>query len=206
MPTEIVPGVHDLTCAETPNGRIRAFLTDDGTLFDAGLPDSTEALLAEISATGVTPKRVVVTHADVDHVGGVEAVRDAYSVTVFVPDGADVGFDVDLRYEEGNEIAGFEAVHLPGHRAHQHGLVDESRAAGVAILADAASGADQRGLPAGYLHLPPGWFSEDLVLAEESLAKLLRYEFDAGLVYHGSSVTEGASETLRRYVGRLARA
>jgi glyoxylase-like metal-dependent hydrolase (beta-lactamase superfamily II) len=201
MPTEIVPGVYDLTCVERPSGRIRAFLADDGTLFDAGVPESTGALLDEIAETGVEPERVVVTHADVDHVGGVGAVVEAYGATTHVPVGAEVEFDVDERYGEGDTVAGFEAVHLPGHRAHQHGLVSESR--GVAVLGDAASGADYRGLPAGYFHLPPGWFSEDLVLAEESLAKLLAYEFDAGLVYHGSSVLEDASRKLEAYVGRL---
>jgi hypothetical protein len=33
-----------------------------------------------------------------------------------------------------------------------------------------------------------------------SLERLLNYEFEIGPVYHGSSVTDGASEKLRRFV------
>ena len=43
-------------------------------------------------------------------------------------------------------------------------------------MGDAASGADQRGLPAGYFHLPPAVYSQDLNQAEENLARLLDYE------------------------------
>jgi hypothetical protein len=68
------------------------------------------------------------------------------------------------------------------------------------VLGDALSGADQRGLPAGYFHLPPAVYSKDLNLAEESLERLLEYDFEVGLVYHGSSVTEDARAKVGRYV------
>ena len=38
--------------------------------------------------------------------------------------------------------------------------------------------------------------------AEASLERLIEYEFDAGLVFHGSSVLEDASEKLEAYVYR----
>ena len=63
---------------------------------------------------------------------------------------------------------------------------------GVAVLADVLSGADQRGLPDGNFHLPPGIYSDDLNEAEASLERLLQYEFASGLVIHGSSVLEDA--------------
>jgi hypothetical protein len=47
---------------------------------------------------------------------------------------------------------------------------------------------------------PPGVYTDDLNRAEESLEKLTEYEFDVGLVYHGSSVLDGASETLAEYI------
>ncbi|MFD1515233.1 MBL fold metallo-hydrolase [Halomarina rubra] len=198
---ERVDGIYDVTCVERDTGRIRAFLADADvpTLFDAGLPDTTDALLAGIESTGVTPEQVVVTHADGDHVGGVDAVCAEYGCDLYLPEGSNP--DVESAHEfygEGDTFAGFEAVHAPGHRAHQHLLVNEDR--GVAVMADAASGADQRGLPKGHFHLPPGVYSEDLLLAEESLAKLREYDFEVGLVYHGSSVLEAASEKLRTYV------
>lgn len=201
MPEEILDGVYDITCIERETGRIRAYLVDGDRpiLFDAGLPDTTDALIEGIEATGVSPERLVVTHADGDHVGGAPAVVEAFDLETYLPVGSDPeAVAADHYYGEGDVIGGFEAVHVPGHRGHQHALVDESR--GVAVLGDAVSGADQRGFPAGHFHLPPGKYTEDLNRAEQSLSKLLDYEFDAGLVYHGSSVLDGASDTLESYV------
>ena len=202
MPTELVSGVHDVTCAETETGRIRAFLFEDGTLVDCGLPDTAPALNEGIAETGIDVQRLVVTHADRDHVGGFDDVVRTHWAETYVPEGAilDTEFAPDHRYGDGDRIGPFEAVHVPGHRDHQHALVDEDR--GVAVLADALSGADQRGLPEGYFHLPPGVYSSDLGRAEESLERLLDYEFDVGLVYHGSSVLEDAGEKLDAYVYR----
>ena len=202
MPTEILPGVFDITCAETETGRIRAFLIEDGTLVDCGLPDSADALNDGIAETGIDVERLIVTHDHRDHVGGFDAVVRTHWPKTYVPDGAvlDAEFEPDHVYGDGDEIGPFEAVHLPGHRDHQHGLVDEDR--GVAVLADALSGADQRGLPEGYFHLPPSVYTADLAAAETSIERLLDYEFDAGLVYHGSSVLEDAREKLDDYVYR----
>lgn len=202
MPTEILPGVYDVTCAETSFGRIRAFLFEDGTLVDCGLPDTADALLDGIAATGVDVERLVVTHDDADHVGGFDAVVRTHWAETHVPDGAvlDTEFAPDNCYGDGDEVGPFEAVHLPGHADHQHALVDEDR--GVAVLADALSGADQRGLPAGHFHLPPAAHTDDLAQAEASLERLLEYEFDAGLVFHGSSVISDASEKVGAYVYR----
>ena len=55
------------------------------------------------------------------------------------------------------------------------------------------------GRHSGYFHLPPAISSKDLNQAEQSLERLLEYDFDAGLVVHGSSVTENATEILDRY-------
>ncbi|WP_435193941.1 MBL fold metallo-hydrolase [Natronomonas sp. EA1] len=197
--TELIDGGFDITCVPGPEPeRIRAFLFDDGTLVDTGLSDSTDALLDGIEQTGVTPERVVITHADGDHIGGLDAVREAYDLEVYLPVGTPPEHDAGHYYGEGDAIGDFVAIHLPGHRGHQHALVSESR--GVAVLADALSGADQRGFPAGYFHLPPETYSEDLSRAERSLEKLLAYEFDVGLVFHGSSVLEGARARLDDYV------
>ncbi len=204
MPTEIVDGVYDITCRTLPSGkRYRAYLFDADvpTLVDCGLADSTEALFDGIAEVGLEPERLVITHGDGDHIGGFDAVVDRYGVETYVPEQTDVdGLDhaPDHRYGDGDRIGPFEAVHLPGHEPDNHALVDE--AAGVVVLGDALSGADQRGLPTGYFHLPPGQFSADLNQAEESLGRLLDYEFEVGLVYHGSSVLEGARDRVDRYV------
>jgi glyoxylase-like metal-dependent hydrolase (beta-lactamase superfamily II) len=203
MPTEIASGVYDITCREGEEGdRYRVYLLTDGTptLFDTGLADTVDAVRDGVEEIGVEPERLVVTHGDGDHVGGYTALVEAYDLETWVP----VQTAVDLtpepthRYEDGDRIGRFVAVHAPGHEADNHALVDED--AGVAVLGDAVSGADQRGLPAGYFHLPPAVYSQDLNQAEESLERLLAYEFDVGLVFHGSSVTADARDKLDRYV------
>ena len=203
MPTEIATGVYDITCRTEESGkRYRAFLFAEGTptLFDAGLESTTDALIDGIDEVGVEPERLVVTHGDGDHVGGFDAVVEEYGLETWVPEETELETDAepDHRYGDGDEIGRFVAVHVPGHEPDNHALIDED--AGVAVMGDAVSGADQRGLPAGYFHLPPAVFSRNLNQAEKSLERLLDYEFDVGLVYHGSSVAENARQKLERYV------
>ena len=203
MPTEILPGVHDITVRADDDGRrYRAYLVDDDvpTLLDAGFADTTGALFEGVEATGLEPERLVLTHADPDHVGGFDAVVDRYGVETYVPEQSDLGVehDPDHRYGDGDRIGGFEAIYVPGHSSDHHALVDEER--GVLVAGDAVSGADLRGFPEGYLLPHAAVYAEDLKAAELSLDRLLEYEFDAALVYHGTSVTEGAKAVLDRYV------
>jgi glyoxylase-like metal-dependent hydrolase (beta-lactamase superfamily II) len=203
VPTEIVPNVYDVTVREDDTGRrYRTFLVDGEvpTLFDAGFADTTEALFEGVAATGLEPERLVLTHGDPDHVGGFDAVVDRYGVETYAPSRweADTTHAPDHRYGDGDRIGGFEAVYTPGHRHDHHSLVDEST--GVLVAGDALSGADLRGLPAGYLLPHAAVYAEDLTQAELSLDRLLDYEFETALVYHGSSVAEGAREVLDRFV------
>ena len=202
MPTELVEDVYDITCRETDGKRYRVFLFTDGTptLFDTGFEATVEAVFGGIEAIGVEPERLIVTHADGDHVGGFDAIVDRYGLETWVPEASDLHteYEPDHRYGDGDSIGRFTAVHVPGHKPDNHVLVDKD--AGIAVMGDAVSGADQRGLPAGYFHLPPGVYSQDLNEAEANLERLGEYDFDVGLVFHGSSVLERASEKLERYI------
>lgn len=95
-------------------------------------------------------------------------------------------------------IGRFTAVHTPGYTSEYYALIDEAN--GIAVLGDAVFGADARGLTKGYFVLPMGYFSADLNQADESLGKLLTYDFNVGLVFHGESVTSDASEKLEQFV------
>ena len=202
MSTELADGVHDITVADTDNGRYRVFLIDGDvpTLFDAGPPDTIDALAEGIEEIGATPERLVITHGDGDHIGGLEGIVERYDVETYVPEATmiEADHDPDHRYGDGDTIGAFEAVHVPGHTEGNHALVDEGR--GVAVLGDAVFGSDARGLPAGYFVLPTAFYSADLAAADANLDALLEYEFDVGLLYHGSSVTEDATAKLRAFV------
>lgn len=203
MATEIQPGVYDITTRRDGNGRrYRVFLFDEEepTLVDTGHAETTDTLVSELGDLGIEPERLLITHADGDHVGGVDAIADRYGVELFAPEGADVGSDVtpDVRFGDGERIGPFTAVHVPGHTSHHHAFVHEDR--NVAVLGDAVFGSDLRGLPAGHFALPPAVYSADLNQADEALENLLPYEFEIALLYHGASVTEDAQVKLERFV------
>lgn len=200
MVEEIVDDVYDITCDEADSKRYRVFLfdTEHPTLIDAGLESTVDAVFDGIEEIGVEPERLIITHSDGDHIGGFEAIADRYDVDTWLPEQTQTDLSADHRYGDGDSIGQFEAVHLPGHTPDNHALIDEDL--GIAVMGDAVSGADQRGLPTGYFHLPPEIYTEDLNQAEQNLEKLLEYDFDIGLVFHGSSVAENAREKLDQYV------
>lgn len=208
MVRELAPDVYELPVTDDdPDRTVRAYLFDDAdgsTLVDAGLESTTDALFAGLDELGASPDRVIVTHYDGDHVGGLPAVAERFNPTVYLPEPTEEAAvalpdDADVRaYGDGDAVGPFEAVRLPGHCPENHGLVDSDR--GVAVAGDAVSGSDQRGLPAGYPILPPAVFSDDLNRAEESLERLLDHEFDVLLVFHGSPITDAAGAKLERFV------
>jgi len=195
--TEVADGVYDLTLARDP-ARYRAFLFDWDvpTLVDCGLATTTETLLTRLQTLGTPPERLVITHADHDHVGGFDAVVDRYAPETYVPAQStlDTVHDPDIRYDHEATVGPFTAVHVPGHCADNYALVASDRP--IAVMGDAMIGADWRGLPPGYFVLVEGIYSDDLVAAERNAERLQAYEFDVGLVFHGSSVFENAGEKL----------
>ena len=198
--TEIAPDVYDITVKEADDARWRVFLFDGETptLVDAGFDDTVDVVAAAAERLGIVPGRIVVTHGDPDHVGGLAGLVERFDLETWIPEGVDVDVAVDHRFGDGDSVGPFTAIAVPGHTAAHHALVDE--AAGVAVIGDALFGSDARGLPAGHFVLPTAHYSADLAAADDSLSRLLDYDFEVGLVYHGSSVTEGASEKIGAFV------
>lgn len=203
MAEEIQPGVYDITTRLDDNGRrYRVYLFDDDipTLVDTGHEETTDTLFGELADIGVEPERVLITHGDGDHVGGLSAVVDRYDVELVAPEDVDLGSGVmaDVRLADGESIGPFNAIHVPGHTPDHFTYVHDQR--GIAVLGDAAFGSDLRGLPAGYFILPPGIYSSDLNQADAALGKLLEYNFDVALVSHGTSILEDAGGKLDRFI------
>ncbi|RQG99485.1 MBL fold metallo-hydrolase [Natrarchaeobius oligotrophus] len=199
---EVLPDVYDVTVSESDGRRMRVYLLNRTvpTLVDTGFAETTDALFDGIEAIGTEPERLIVTHGDSDHVGGYDAVVEEYDLETWVPEETDLDSSVepDKRYGHGDEIGPFEAVHTPGHQPDNYALVDEDAA--LLVPGDAVFGADFRGLPEGYLVAPPALYSDDVNEAERSMERLLEYEFDAVLVFHGSAVLEGGYDRLDEFV------
>jgi len=81
---EIIPNVHLI-----PNTVANPYLLIDPdglTLIDAGLPGSHRKILRYMSSLGYAPrdlKRILITHADFDHVGGLAALKAATGARVY---------------------------------------------------------------------------------------------------------------------------
>lgn len=191
--TEVAPDVYDLTLTHEP-ARYRSFLFDwdTPTLIDTGPHESSQTLIQRLESVGIAPERVLLTHTDHDHVGGFDTVVDTYSPETYVPveSQLETAHGADHRYEHEDTIGPFTAVHIPGHTQDNYALIAAEES--LAVLGDAMIGADWRGLPAGYLIMVEAIYSDDLIAAERNAERLQEYDFDIGLVFHGSSVFEDA--------------
>ncbi|MBN1565436.1 MAG: MBL fold metallo-hydrolase [Anaerolineae bacterium] len=84
QPQAIVPGLYSLA------GAVNLFVLDDAesgvTIIDAGMPGSTKRVLALLAAIGRTPQdvqQILITHADLDHVGSLKGLVKATGAPVF---------------------------------------------------------------------------------------------------------------------------
>lgn len=174
------------------------------TLVDTGFDRTADELVSTLAESVGTVDRVILTHAGGDHYGGLDAIMDAFDPELLAP--ADetelldaIDHEPDVLFEDGDVLDGeIEVIQVPGHSPSPSALLlrDER----TLISGDVLDGADRRGLPEGYLLPPPEVFNHDHAAAERNLEKLLDYDFDSVLVFHGSHVTENAKEKLDRYL------
>jgi glyoxylase-like metal-dependent hydrolase (beta-lactamase superfamily II) len=228
MPTRLADGVWELDLGLFPPVASNAYLADDGepTLVDAGLPVNPSRLLSEVRTAGYDPgdlERVLLTHYDLDHTGGVAALRRAgfdgrvhvgtedvalmegrRSPPVTHPKGL---FHLAVRpffgipevegVDDGDRIGGFEAFHTPGHNPGHTVFVHEGL--GAAFLGDLVWEED------GEL-TPPFWLdSYDMYALRESIRSFARRSppFELACMGHGTPFAEGGDDALRRLVDRL---
>jgi glyoxylase-like metal-dependent hydrolase (beta-lactamase superfamily II) len=180
--------------------RVFLFDREEPTLIDSGSAGTADALCAELDRIDIQPEHLIITHADFDHIGGFDSIVEEYDPETYVPKEStpDTQFNPDHRFSHEDTVLDFVAVHAPGHKEDNYALVDEDN--DVAVLGDVLIGADRRGMPEGYFVLTEAIYSDDLIAAERNLERLLEYEFDIGLVSHGSSVHKDARDKIESYV------
>lgn len=212
-------------------------LWDDGdgaTLIDTGMPGQLDLIRAHLDRLGVKMKdirRIILTHQDIDHIGGAAALVKATGAEVLahaddvpyiegvkplikmnkeriekmtesLPEkdreaarrmmGNPPSVDVDRRVADGEEIdlhGGMVVVHTPGHTpGHLSIYLKKSH---ILVSGDALR------VENGKLVGPAPGATPDMNQAVASLAKLLPFEIDRVLCYHGGLSPEGASDRIR---------
>ena len=120
---EAAPGVRRIV-APNPGGftywGTNTYLIEDegGTaVLDPG-PDSAAHLAAIMAATGGRVSRILVSHTHPDHIDGLPALQAATGVKTYgYKASACAHFTPDIALDEGDNVAGWTALHTPGHAA-----------------------------------------------------------------------------------------
>jgi glyoxylase-like metal-dependent hydrolase (beta-lactamase superfamily II) len=232
MPNRLAEGVWELGVGLFPPLASNAYLVDEGdevTLLDTGLPYNRPSLRAELRAAGdgyvpTDLDRVLLTHYDLDHTGGLPGLRESgFEGTVHVgeadarlargedhpPTAHPKGLfhrlvrpffslpeDVE-RVRDGDRVGGFTAYHTPGHNPGHTVYVHDGL--GVAFLGDLVW------VEGGTL-TPPFWLdSYDMYQLRESIRSFAERAppFEVACPGHGRPLTEGGREALAGLAARL---
>lgn len=182
-------------------GNVNAYLVtvENGLLVvDTGMPGSHERILDAVQEAGHAPEAIrgfLITHTDLDHVGGLDALLEAHAAPVYLSQTAsDLLTGVAKppwlstkgafqrltspwldrpsaeRFhvvDDGDVVEGFTAIATPGHALGHLAFVDGER--GICLIGDLVRTENQT--PA----LPPGVINYDTAQARESLQHLLQH-------------------------------
>lgn len=207
-----------------------AYLVEDDavTLVDAGLPLNARRIRRELADTGFDPAdidRVLITHYDLDHVGGLARLAPELDAPVYMGE-ADIAlmdgtarpprnhpkgiFHRGLRVvhrlpstlevipvADGDRIGGFTVHHTPGHNPGHAAYVHEGR--DVGLLGDLV-------WENGGQFTTPIWLdSYDMGVLAASVRRLAAEAspFEVACMGHGSPLRSGGSTALRALADRL---
>lgn len=190
MVENLAAGVQSFTSNAFLASGERTVLVDPGANFD---------VVSRLRERDAALDAVVVTHPHPDHVGNLDAVKDAFGVDAWGFDATDDGVDHELA--DGDVVTvgdhDYEILHTPGHEPHHVCLY--SRSARVLFSADLvfANGSFGRTDLAG-------GDRRTLVESIERVADVVDGDLDVMHPGHGPSVTENAFENIER-AARAAR-
>jgi glyoxylase-like metal-dependent hydrolase (beta-lactamase superfamily II) len=212
MAERLADGVWHLDLGWMPPLASNAYLIDDDevTLVDAGLVRNRPSIRGELRAAGYAPAdldRVLLTHYDLDHTGGLARLGGALPPVYIGETDAQLAsaeweppwlhhkglfhrvartlfpLPTDVRrVRDGDRIGGFTAHHAPGHNPGHTVYVHDS---GTAFLGDLVWEQD------GELTTPIWFDSYDMVELRASVRDLAdRIEFDLACMGHGTPLAD----------------
>jgi glyoxylase-like metal-dependent hydrolase (beta-lactamase superfamily II) len=223
---ELAPGVVRIPTAGVASINSYAIVEADGavTLVDCGLKRAPGRIVAGLRAIGRHPgdvRRIVLTHAHTDHAGGAAELAARTGAPVAVHDGDAAAVEagrhppydpsvragrvlgrlpggrfppvrVDERLTDGQVLdGGLRVVATPGHTPGSICLLHEPTA--TLIVGDTLFHRRR-------LRLCPHLICSDHRLNERSARLLGELEYDRVGFAHGTEITQGARETVRRVV------
>jgi glyoxylase-like metal-dependent hydrolase (beta-lactamase superfamily II) len=183
-------------------GFVSAYLlyrSGEAALVDTGVSGSEGAIetaLGEIGLGWGSVGHVILTHKHNDHQGSLEAVLGTTGAPWYAGAGdmtAITASSTGTAVGDGNRVFDLEIIETPGHTPGHISVLD--RAGGVLVAGDALNGVGD-----GRLTGANPDFSEDMDLANASVAKLAAFDYEVALFGHGEPVQAGAS----RLVSNLA--
>jgi glyoxylase-like metal-dependent hydrolase (beta-lactamase superfamily II) len=188
---------------------VRVYVLEDvpegkTTLIDTAFEENGKDLVETLKKEFGTIDRVIITHGDHGHHGGLSHVMETFEPELIAPDNESkfyeaIDYEPDVRYKD-EDILDDDicVIQVPGHTEGTSALLLQERK--ILISGDSLDGSDRGGLPAGYLLPPPALFNDDHEAAEINLYGLLQYDFETVLVFHGSNVFHDAHEKLDNFL------
>jgi glyoxylase-like metal-dependent hydrolase (beta-lactamase superfamily II) len=196
---------------------------DDGlTIVDASLGSATPKIVSQLRAAGYRPgdvKRILVTHAHIDHVGGLPALKQATGAQVICstierpytegttptlrkggkPAQVMAGTPVDRTVDEGDVLAdvfgGLHVVATPGHTRGQVAFWQPDQR--ILICGDTM-------MNVFGLRLPFDAFTADMAEARRSVAKVARLEPRVVCFGHGPVLMDDAAQKVSEFARRVS--
>jgi glyoxylase-like metal-dependent hydrolase (beta-lactamase superfamily II) len=223
---EIISGIHKIEGVRGANCYL--VITETGMLvIDTGMPGNGNRIRNYIKGLGKKLSDincVVLTHADIDHVGSAAEIKKMTSAKLAIHEddaavltGKTRGKHVkgllgllfklmsplmrfhpaepDIILKDNVDIAGFKVIHTPGHTNGSICLYQQGK---IIFVGDALR-SDSNGNP----RPPSKTMSADVVQAKASLIAISELEFDSLLTGHGAPVVGNASTKVKNLVKDL---
>lgn len=152
---------------------------------------------------------VIVEHADPDHYGGTVSLQSTQDVKIAAP-APDVSalkekidISIDYNLNDGELFHGIAPIATPGHTSGNMAFLYED----VLIAGDTVIGSDfDRAADydwSGRLAMLKPSSHENPTQANQSVERLLEYDFDVVLVTHGSNVLKAGKDEVKKLIADL---
>jgi glyoxylase-like metal-dependent hydrolase (beta-lactamase superfamily II) len=198
----IVPGVY--TFSGLALGRVYALESTDGlTLVDAGLGLAARKVLTQLQANGHQPaevKRILITHAHPDHVGGLSQLQAATGAQVLAHVRERPALNIPVQCEVlGGEIlpevlGGLQVIFTPGHTVGHVCFWQPDRR--LLFCGDVVMRLFGLGLPLPFVTV-------DMAENKRSIKQLVDREPDVVCFGHGQPLVHDAASQLRAFAAKL---